>query len=331
MWLDLYGDPLTIVQVARHRTGTDQGIGTAIALLQQVLKRGDAFSVCGIPQQHMLVGELAMSGRLNSRTMGYDFVHVVYPGAPPIPAETDPADIRQSIGIDPDAFVVLWCGGYNTWTDVTTLFNALEQAMEHNPRVHFVSVGASTYTATETQYDRLVQSVAQSRLAERFHLLGWRPWKDIPGFYRGSDVGINIDAMHYETVYGTRTRLMEMLAYNLPVITTEGCELSYLLQHKQVGLGFPVGEVAALAQHILRLANVPAELEEMRQSAKRVVVEDLSFQTTTAALRQWVAAPKPAPDREVARSKQYLRNTKFRMRTMARLFLWQLGLSGRRP
>jgi glycosyltransferase involved in cell wall biosynthesis len=164
----------------------------------------------------------------------------------------------------------------------------------------------------------------------RFHLLGWRPWKDIPSFYRGSDVGINIDAMHYETVYGTRTRLMEMLAYNLPVLTTEGSELSYILRNQHVGASFPVGDYATLAQHILRLANAPAELEEMRRLAKRVVVEDLSFEATTAALRRWVAAPKLSPDREIAQSNQFLRNTKFRMRTLARLFLWRWGLSGRR-
>jgi glycosyltransferase involved in cell wall biosynthesis len=214
---------------------------------------------------------------------------------------------------------------------VNTLFKALEQAMGNSARIHFVSVGASTYTAAETQYDRLVQLVTQSRFASRFHLLGWRPWKDIPSFYHGSDVGINIDAMHYETVYGTRTRLMEMLAYNLPVLTTEGCELSYILRQQQVGVSFPVGDDATLAQHIRQLADTPAELEGMRRLAKRVVIEELSFQTTTAPLRRWAAAPQPAPDRAAVRSRQYLQNTKFRMRTVARLFLWQLGLSGRRP
>jgi hypothetical protein len=123
---------------------------------------------------------------------------------------------------------------------------------------------------------------------------------------------------------------MEMLAYNLPVLTTEGSELSYILRNQHVGASFPVGDYATLAQHILRLANAPAELEEMRRLAKRVVVEDLSFEATTAALRRWVAAPKLSPDREIAQSNQFLRNTKFRMRTLARLFLWRWGLSGRR-
>ena len=332
MWLDLYGDPLTISQVARYRSGSDQGIGTAIALMAQVLRRGDKFGACGIPQQQALVGELAMAGRLNARTFGHDLVEVIYPGAPPTPAETsdrDRATVRQTLGLGPEAFVALWCGGYNTWTDVATLFKALERAMAQDPRVHYVSVGASTYQAPETQYDRLVSLVAQSPHAARFHLLGWRRWQAVPGFYRMADIGVSIDALHYETILGTRTRLVEMLAYGLPAITSAGCELSYLLPAKGAGLKFAVGDWAQLAALTLRLANQPQELAALRVAGRRLVESDLSFATTTTAFRAWLAAPRVAPDRAKSHTLSMRQAVTYRLRTLIRLLLWRAGLSGR--
>jgi glycosyltransferase involved in cell wall biosynthesis len=331
IWMDLYGDPLTISQVARSRAGSDQGIGTAIALMRHPLLRGDVFSVCGVPQRDMLVGELAMCGRLNSRTLGYDFARVIYPGAPPVsPQAEQGSDTLRGLGMPTDAFVVLWCGGYNTWTDVETLYTGLATAMAGNTRMHFLSVGASTYDAAETAYDRFVASVEHSPHRSRFHLLGWRPWQEIPRLYQASDVGVNIDALHYETIYGTRTRLMEMLAYGLPVITSTGCELSYQIPKRGVGASFTSGDAAGLACALLDLSASAEQLAKMRQTARALVAGDWSFGATTAALRAWVIAPDVAPDHRRDQVPSATVRLKHALRMRARLLLWRLGLSGRR-
>lgn len=332
LWIDFYGDSLTIVQVNRFRTHTDQGIGTHIALMRHSLSRGDVFSACSIPQAHMLVGELAMCGRLNSRTLGYEFVHVVAPGALPVSDEIVKSveENRASLDIPKDAFVVLWCGGYNTWTDIDTLFSGLLTAMAGDPRIHFLSVGASTYHTDETVYDRLVQQAMACPYANRFHLLGWQPWQDIPDLYRASDVGINIDGVHYETTYGTRTRLVEMLAYGLPVITSSGCELSDQIPLQNAGIGFASGDVAGFARAILELASFPAMLAKMRRAAHDLVQGEWSFGATTAELRTWVSVPQVAPDHTQESSISRALRLKYWLRTQARLQLWRLGLTGER-
>ena len=206
-----------------------------------------------------------MCQRLNARTHGQRLVNVIYPGAPPAvqqPIEDQRARWREAWGVSAEAFIVLWCGGYNTWTDVTTLFHALEQAMQRNARMHFVSAGASIYQGQTTQYDQLVNFSRQSRYAERFHLLGWRPWKDIPGIYRSADVGINIDALHAETIYGTRTRLVEMLAHDLPVISSEGCEFSLHSRSAQGRVQVCRGRCRTAGPAHCPVAEVPGLVEQ---------------------------------------------------------------------
>ncbi len=325
LWLDIYGDQLTIMQAAAFRSGRDRGIGTTVGFMRHILLAGDAFSACGTPQLHALIGELAMSGRLNRHTFGYPLGHVVLPGAPPRSARRAGSErtLLHTAGIGADDFVVLWCGGYNTWTDVDTLFRALEAAMERGPRIHFVSVGGSTYDAADTVYDELRRSIERSPRRSRYHLLGWRPWAETAGYYAESDVGINIDGDHYETTYGTRTRLLEMLAAGLPVVTSRGTELSQLLDGAGAALTFDIGDWRGFSERLLALTDDPALRRRTADAAAAQADGPLSFYTTTAALRAWVAAPRHAPDKL---TRQPLReHLEYRLRALTRLALWRLA------
>lgn len=330
IWMDIYGDYLTIMQLAAFRRRSNRGLPTTILFMQQVLQRGDVFSACGAPQAHMTVGELAMAGRLNWQTTGYEFVRIVLPGAPstdavlPSPSSSRPRPALAAAGVQAGDFVVLWCGGYNTWTDVDTLFAALESAMAGDRRVRFVSIGASTYSGPETQYQRFTTMIEGSTHRARYHLLGWRPWSEIAGYYRDSDVGLNVDAMHYETVYGTRTRLLEMMSAGLPVITTEGCELSYLLRDRGAGLSFAVGDAPALAGHLLSLSRDPECRDQLARAALAYARADLSFAETTRPIRDWITSPSLAPDRAATNAQHRITQATHLARAATRQMIWQL-------
>ncbi len=321
IWMDIYGDQLTIMQAASYRSRSDRGIETTIAFMSQILQSGDLFSVCSEPQRHLLVGQLAMTGRLNSRTFGFEFVEVVPPGASPSDFRDTTGRIERSMmsgdGVGQDDFVVLWCGGYNAWTDVDSLYKGLQSAMATDPRIRFVSVGASTYQGPDNVYERFKGLVEGSELSSRFHMLGWQPWSRIDAYYRESDVGINIDAYHYETVYGTRTRLLEMMGAGLPVVTSLGSELSYHLMDREAALTFEIGDWQRLSEHLLTLAGVV-------ENARKYVQGELSFHATTAPVRAWVQKPIPAPDKGSQGSTVSLKRVEHRYRSLVRRALWRL-------
>ncbi len=327
LWMDIYGDMITIQQAYCYRVGANRGMPTTVRFMRQILGTGDIFSVCGGPQRHMLVGELAMSGRLNHQTFGYEFTRIILPGSPQLRAENDDRRRHRShskLGLAADDFVVLWCGGYNTWTDVDTLFQALEWAMARHPKLHYVSVGANTYDAPQNVYTRLLSLIDGSRFRDRYHMQGWQPWQEIPRYYAESHVGLNIDAMHYETIYGTRTRLVEMIAGGLPVITTEGTELSYLLQASRAALTFEVGRWDQLGSQILRLAKDETLREEMARAALHSAQSEFSFAETTECLRSWVESPVLAPDRQSASRTEKLEEMRHHARAVVRGLLWKL-------
>ncbi|HEX2990154.1 MAG TPA: hypothetical protein VHO49_05710, partial [Anaerolineales bacterium] len=157
--------------------------------LKLILRHADKYSTCSTPQKFALVGQLSMASRLNRHTMGYEFAHAILPCAPSDHSRLSPKLVLRGEQVPEDAFVVLWCGGYNVWTDVETLFQALNQAMEKDPRIHYVSAGAGVRLMNNNSYERFLEMISHSPHRDRFHMLGWQPSSVVPGLYPQADVG----------------------------------------------------------------------------------------------------------------------------------------------
>jgi glycosyltransferase involved in cell wall biosynthesis len=156
-------------------------------------------------------------------------------------------------------------------------------------------------------------------------MLGWRPYSEIAGYYQESDVGLNIDALHYETIYGTRTRLVEMLAAGLPVITSTGCELSDLIDKQGAGLIFETGNWQGLGQQILTLAGNRELYQNMAETAFDYASHGLSFSATTKPVRAWVKQPQLAPDKKSTNLKEKLQHLEYQARAIVRQAIWRVA------
>jgi glycosyltransferase involved in cell wall biosynthesis len=327
IWMDIYGDYLTIMQSSCNSAGSNRGMNTSISHMRDVLKKGDIFSVCGSPQSYALVGELAMAGRLMRQTFGYEFTRVILPGSPPVSIGTHRANepAPSALNLAAHDFPVLWSGGYNTWTDIDTLFRGLEWAMEHEPKVQFISLGASTYNSPDNNYFKLLNLIKSSPHSQRYHMLGWQPWEEIGKYYRISKVGLNIDALHYETILGTRTRLVEMIAAGLPIISSVGTELSHLLYKYGAAITFEIKDWKTLGEGIVSLVKEPDKQKEMAERALDCASSQFSFSNTTTPLLEWVNNPHRAPDKVGIEPLEMLKNMEYAGRAIIRRIMWSLA------
>jgi glycosyltransferase involved in cell wall biosynthesis len=324
LWIDLYGDRLTENQIAAHTRKSNRGLEISLEYLKLIARHADKYSTCSTPQKFAMVGQLGMASRLDRHTMGYEFVHPILPGASSKHDGGQPELIVRGGSVPQDAFIVLWSGGYNVWTDVDMLYQALDRAMEKDPRIHYVSAGAGVRLTNNNSYERFLEMIERSTHRDRFHMLGWQPSTVIPGLYRQADVGVNLDAFHYETLLGTRTRLVEMMHHGLPVITTLGCELSYIIENQGLGLTFPIGDAETFTEHMLALAKDRTLQQKLATQAQRYTNDRLSFQRTTEPFQEWAKKPGFAPDRIEARSRINFEEVANGLRTRARSLLWRL-------
>jgi len=260
-----------------------------------VLGWADRISVVSERQKWAAVGELGAIGRLSFRTIGFDFISVLPCALLPTSAgEPPPAARRRSHAGEP--FHVLWSGSYNTWSDVRTLVSGLERAMERDGRVRFVSTGGEIPGHDERTYGELVARARRSRFADRFDLRGWLVADELPAVVAGADLGVLTEKPIYEGILGSKNRVVQWMSSGLAVAYNQVGDLGELLERRQLGLTFPVGDADALAERICWAADHPQEIAGMAENARRFAQEHLTFQATTRELVAWAANPTFAPD-----------------------------------
>lgn len=325
IWMDLYGDVLAEGQVLQHAKGTNRGALSAVWLDRMLLKIGDIFSTCSERQRYAVIGKLGLMGRLKRETLGYEFVHNIPPGI----LENDSRTVIKSPNsvfvvkseegklatIPKKAIVVLWSGSYNCWMDETTLFNGLIGAMAHDDRLLYISTGKGV------KYARFTNMVKESPFRNRFHLLGWQPYSVVQELLYRANIGLIVDALHYEVLLGTRTRLIEMASAGLAILCTRGCELVESLENEEAIRAFNIGDSAVLSTAILDLGRNPELRQKLAKRAIMVIKEKYSYENTAQPLVKWVNSPSYAPDKNVKSFRLQLENN---IRLYVRKTLWRV-------
>lgn len=296
VWADQFGHVMAEAQAKAHIAGSNRHLKTFWRMEREVIARADVFSAVSRHQLFATVGELGAVGRLSKESLGYRFVHAIPCGLDPTPLRHERGVLR-GLHVPEDAFVILWSGSYNTWTDVDTLFEALENAMARDASIWFVSTGGEVSGHDDVTYPRFCERVAGSRHAERFLLLGWLPKHEVGNYYFEADVGINIDKYMYEGLLGSKNRVLDWMRAGLPALIGDLPELASVVERHGLGFTFPVGDAAALADEIVALADDRERVREAGRRAREYGEAHLTFDLTTRPLIDWAAAPAPAPDR----------------------------------
>ncbi len=300
LWADVFGSPLAEAQAKAAVYQDDSVIEPFARYERTVLARADVFSSVSTPQQYALVGALALMGRLNAATYGYRFAYS-------IPAALDETPVAHSQivfrgGIVPqEAFVVLWSGGYNTWTDVDTLFAGLEGAMAQCSEFHFVSTGGALPPHDSATYPRFCQLVEKSPFRQRYHLQGWQPFALVHNYYYEANLGIILDKWSYEGMLGSRTRLLDWAKYGLPAVTTVAAELTEELATAGAVFAFPHGDSQALTNLLVDLSNNKSKLKQAGEIGQTFVQQKYHYRVVSAPLLAWASAPCRAPDADLAK------------------------------
>jgi len=296
MWMDMFGDLFAEVQAKLPFTKAGEEIEFFHQVLARVLWRGDRFSVVSEMQRGAAIGQLGLMGRLNEYTLGEELVWTIPCAMNGKIAPVRRRPLLRGKQVETGDFLVLCSGGFNTWTDVDTLFEGVEGAMGLNRRVHCVVTGGAISGHHEDGYRRFQERVAKSPYEKRFHLLGWLPTADVDQITLECDLGLNVDLPIYESVLGSRNRMLFWLQCGLPILTTVNTEISQLLSEHQMAIGVPSGAGRTIAQKIHEAAMDPTEIKKRAVKAKRFAYEYLTFEETALPLVHWAKKPQRARD-----------------------------------
>ncbi len=222
----------------------------------------------------------------NFRDRGFpmDNVLTIHNGLDPdaLAVQRQPDAVRASLGIAPDAPVVVMVGNIREWKGQHTLVAALDVVRRAHPAVRCVLVGATSPADVEYEH-RLKAQVSSLGLQEHVIFTGFhsRPAE----FLMMGDVIVHasVDPEPFGRV------ILEAMACKKPVVASRSGAIQEIVDEGKTGLTFTPGDADALAAAIRSLIGNPAEAACLGRNGYQRLVREFHINLNVQATQELYA------------------------------------------
>lgn len=277
----------------------------AIQVVNKLAKMGDYF-ICGNERQRDLwLGVLAANGRINPRNLSdddtlkhlIDIVGIGFPNRAPLSSKKILRGVHPAFSQDEK--IVLWGGGIWNWLDPITLVKAWQKVVSAYPNARLVFLGTRHPNPKVPQHEIVTRLIAEAESTgekeKTIFFIEWLPYEERESLLLEADIGVTLHAIHAETRYSIRTRVLDYFWSGLPVIITEGDITSEWVKMKKLGEVVPPDNVDATADAIINLLK--RGKDDFREAFDALRGE-LTWQKVTEPLKNYITHGTNAPDRQ---------------------------------
>lgn len=307
--VDIY-DPMHLEQLEQGRelppAQWTRQVSDATEVLNEQLRRGDFFLCASDRQKMFWLGQLAALGRISPATYDGDPDLDKLISIAPFGLSTTPPvherDVLKGVlpGIGRDDKVLLWSGGLYNWFDPKTLISAVAKVSERHENVRLFFQG------TKHPHPGVPEMaiVAESRaLAAELGALdtsvffnsSWVDYSDRQNYLTEADAGVSTHFSHIETTFSFRTRILDYLWAELPMVVTEGDHFAELVEAENLGIVVEAGNVQQLADALEKVLFDEDFIAEAKANIHRVR-ERYYWERALAPLVDFVANADHAGD-----------------------------------
>jgi len=154
--------------------------------------------------------------------------------------------LREDLGLADDDIVVLTPANFHWRKRPRDVIDSAAIALRDEPRLRYVMVGVGSLAHETEDYCRSLG------LEDCFRFPGWLTYDRMPGCYGLADIVVM--ASEYE---GMSRAYIEAMAAGRPLIAADSLAAKELIADETNGVLYPVGDVDALAERTVRLAQDP--------------------------------------------------------------------------
>ncbi|WP_449279521.1 glycosyltransferase [Leucobacter sp. GX0328] len=282
--VDIY-DPMHLEQLEQGRPQGEEAWTRATAdattVLNEQLTRGDYFLCASERQRHFYLGQLAALGRINPANYADDPDLTGLISVVPFGLEAEPPAHEKKVlkgvhpGIGENDKLLLWSGGLYNWFDPIALIRAVAKVAETHPEVklYFLGTKHPHPGVPEMKIVRDSRALAQELGVADSNVFfngSWVDYKDRGNYLVEADLGVSTHHSHIETTFSFRTRILDYLWAELPMVVTEGDHFAELVDDRGLGRAVPAGDVDALAAAIEDLLFGKGKLAAAQKAIRNV-------------------------------------------------------------
>ena len=171
------------------------------------------------------------------------------------------AELRRTLGIEPNERVILYLGRLMERKRVVDLVQALPQVLRTIPNARLVVVGKRNANA-----ERIEQAAREHWVAEKVTMVDHVPYAQVPAYYAMADVYALPSS--YE---GFPFTVLEAMAAGTPVVASNIPGIDEQIVPFHTGLLHPVGDIDMIASHIVQVLEGPSLAIRLSMAGKRLV------------------------------------------------------------
>lgn len=302
--VDLYV-PIYIESLARELKGTLEEYKQYqfdVAHWNTAFRRGDYFLCANQAQYHFYQGVLSAMGRINPITFKDQILEIVPYGIHNSEI-THNKDVCKGVKIAKNDFMILWFGGLYPWFDISPLLESIKELSKEYADIKLVILGGKNPFSVDKQftkqYDFALNFAKENDLLDKnIYFVDWIPYEERNNWYAESDMVINLHHKTKETVYSWRTRIVDYIWGELPIVSTGGDEVTEYLAQKNAAIILKENgakEISKVIENIYKDKNILSEIKNNIVLIKKEFYWDL----ITKNVAEFVKSGKISSDREL--------------------------------
>ena len=239
----------------------------------KALRRGDILLCANEAQKKFYTGVMAQVGRINPITYGdEDLIQIVPYGIyrEKAVAKNDPV---SKLVKNKKAFKLLWFGGIYPWFDLTNLLEAVKNANKTTP-IELIMVGVKNpfnqHLDFIKRYEEVMDYIKNNNMDEIVHVTDWVKFEDRAEWYLGSDAVVLINNIGMENTLAWRTRLVDYVWADLPIVTNGGDPMSDILEANKAVYILPDLDAKTIEKEIIKISKDKETLKQVSTNLSKV-------------------------------------------------------------
>jgi len=302
--VDLYV-PIYIESLARELKRTPEELSQYLFDLKHwntAFPRGDFFICANETQYHFYNGVLSALGRINPVTYNHNILDILPYGIHSKELIHNKSVCKNVLIKDTD-FMILWFGGLYPWFDIKPLLLSVKDLSIKNSDVKLVILGGRNPFVTDKkfmqQYDFALDFAKKEDLFEKnIFFIDWIAYEERNNWYMESDLVVNLHHKSKETIYSWRTRIIDYIWGELPILTTGGDEASEYLAKKDCAIILKSNTVEDISAKIGTLYENRDVLKRMKHNIANIK-PDFYWENITKNLAAFIKKGAISPDRDM--------------------------------
>ncbi|NQT78981.1 MAG: glycosyltransferase family 4 protein [Candidatus Aminicenantes bacterium] len=254
-----------------------------LGVLLNLLLNSHHFLCANERQKNLYSGMLFAINKINPYLMRFDRdlskIFTVIPFG--IREEKKKKDANVLRGIFPDIsesdIILIWGGVLSNWFDPIILIEAVEEVIKINPSFKLFFLSTKHPNPLLMKFPKAEEAkklASQKNLLNKFIFFNknWIPYNERHNYFLESDIGVSAHLEHFETQFSFRTRVLDYIYFNLPVICSKGDFFEKYIHKNSLGITVTPSDKEELKKAILSMEDKKLR-ERFKRNIKKVEKE----------------------------------------------------------